>query len=242
MNFDRDLRNLLFVKIIKVEEYIKCQLDNVMFEITKDIFWNIDGKNFKSSFNVTKAPRAALNRKNLPKYIKYYQANYTNSNTTASKADIPPFWDLAELYSFGTIVTIVENFEKIIIDSPKFTRFSKRFGAKNPSELISFMKVMRHIRNVCAHNSPIWIRNHFNPKLDHKTAVKGIHRGYSASKSKKIYESLVVIHVIMLSVYNDNSLKQDLISLFNKYPEAKSWAKEMGFENNWGIQDVWNNQ
>ena len=89
------------------------------------------------------------------------------------------------------------------------------------------------IRNTCAHYARIWNRQ-FTPSFKYPKKLNDF-----LSKEVKNNQIFFALSV-MLVLLNDNKLKDELASLFKKYPNVDK--RKMGFTDNWQEFKIWNEQ
>ena len=241
--FDDKLRDILFSIIGRIEIKLKTKLDKAISSFTNDIFWYLDPQyyKFKRLFEVN----TLLNKLNnsfissQEVYAEHYKANYYNDNSDNYKA-LPPFWIISELMTLGDISKFYAllDIQKFNIPRPrsnKLEQLANEFGASSVSSLVSWVYVIRDIRNRCAHHSRLWNTIIREPG---EIVLKLTH---SSTFSNRIYLSLVMMH-IMIKALNITGidLKQNLLDLENEFPIFKVLNSSAGFPPNWDTDPIWN--
>jgi len=143
----------------------------------------------------------------------------------------PPIWAIVEIMSFGQISKLYSNIRerkdrKLISDHYKL----------DESVLISFMRHLNIIRNMCAHHSRLWNRKLTTEMvLPKKPAF--LNKTLNINERKKIYNSLVMMAYFLDIISPNNHFKCRLLHLLNTHPIADT--EQMGFPKDWRNYPFW---
>jgi abortive infection bacteriophage resistance protein len=174
--FDSQLRLLLLQAIDRIEVAMRT---SVTYHLSHALgpFGHMDQNHFKPYVPATTTSdsvgldfaefkRKAKNdeRQSSEEFVGHYRNKYDNDDL--------PIWMLTEVISFGTLSRITENLQ----DKQIQRRIARDF-ALSQTQLISWMRCLCYIRNLCAHHSRIWNRPiSVKPELLPKWRIQGITR------------------------------------------------------------------
>lgn len=239
--FDDELRDLLFSIIGRLEVKLRTRLDQVVTAHTQDPFWYMNADNF-AGYSVKHI--SVLHAKfadSKDDFVSHYRKNYKNPNN-ASYPQMPPFWMMAELTTFGDILSLFKKLKKenfVIAEERRVNALDKlaeEFGASSLDVLNSWLLSIRETRNRCAHHSRLWNRNF--------AETKGIQGGNSRlqikqERNNKLYTALFVIHHMSKKIGIERNVKDEFLKLLEKYPETNSHLGSIGFPRNWHHINAW---
>lgn len=240
--FDDELRDFLFSIIGRMEVKIRTRLDQAITKHTNDPFWYLNAENF-STYNARHI--SGFNEKFINSkddFVVHYRENYKNPKNL-SYPQMPPFWMMAELTTFGDILHLFKNLNKdkfVSLDNPNINMLdtlSKEFGASSLDVFNSWLLSLKETRNRCAHHARLWNRN--------CAEVKGIQGGNSrfkiqASRNNRLYTALFVVHHISKNIGIERNVKDEFLDLLDKYPEVKNHLNSIGFPPDWNGLNAWN--
>lgn len=253
--FDDELRDLLFSLISRIEVKIRTRLDQTITEYKQDAFWYLNAENFSEN---SKDPRPALNEKFMKStddFVKHYKEKYTApSNVSAFHKNMPPFWTMAELTTFGDIVNLFKSLNKDVfrIDRHKnqLDILAQEFGASSLDIFNSWLESLRETRNRCAHHSRVWNRNCVEAKgiqskksrfnLNLPSASEEAGSNTTSGRRNKFYSALFVIYQVSKNLGIDRNVKNEFLELLEKYPEVKKHIHSAGFPSDWQSLRSWN--
>ncbi|GAA78396.1 Abi family protein [Pseudoalteromonas sp. BSi20495] len=240
--FDEELRNFIFTIICKIEIKLRSKLDQVVASYSNNPFWYLENelfiKNKIYSMDGVRASLASYFQQSQDDFSKHFKDNYYNE-VNANFKQLPPFWVLTELATFGQVRTVYSSLEKSIFQGAQNTNelntLAHDFGAKNYKELNNWITAIRDVRNRCAHHSRVWNANHRQAggvlnKLDPK---------YLPTNNNKIYLFCVLLKLIDDRLGMGFDINITLQSLFNKYPAAQLKCHSAGFPHDWHKDDIW---
>lgn len=240
--FDEELRNFIFAMICRIEIKLRSKLDQVVASHSNNPFWYLDNTLFIDSkiypMDGVRASLASYFQQSKDDFSKHFKNNYYNDANVHFK-QLPPFWVVTELATFGQIRTVYSSLEKSAFqglhNTNKLNTLAHDFGAKNYKELNNWITAIRDVRNRCAHHSRVWNANHRQAggvltKLDPK---------YPPTNPNKIYLFCVLLKLIDDQLGMGFDVKGILQALFLKYPTAKLKCRSAGFPNDWHLDPVW---
>lgn len=232
--FDDELRDYLFSIIGRIEIKLRSRIDQIITQHT-DPFWYLDDSLFLDKNKIFNTRVTLKNEflRSKDDFVLHYKDKYLNEKNNDFK-EMPPFWVISELATFGNLLTIIEIIDKVPFTLPHnqniLDKFSNEFGAKNLKELNSWLKLMRDIRNRCAHHSRVWNSNYREPS--------GVRSYISTSsllptKSNKIYLFLIVLEKIDQSLDLGINIHSHLKQMFMTYPKVQNHHDAMGIPSGW---------
>ncbi|QEN04081.1 Abi family protein [Thiospirochaeta perfilievii] len=235
--FDDELRDLLFTIIGRIEIKLRTRLDHTISNYTNDPFWYLNDKWFNK--NSAYRFRSKLNSNFLQSQDSdslHFKNNYINDKN-ANYKNLPPFWAIIELSTFGTMMDIFKALNK---DEFKFSgkenaldTLSKEFGANNLKVLNSWIVSIRDIRNKCAHHARLWNSNLREPSSIKKLLSK------PPAHPNRIYLFFIVVEILCNNLDIDINIKEELTKLFGKYPAVNYFKDSMGVPDNWSDDIFW---
>jgi len=193
--FDRKLRLLFINALERIEKSFKTQF--IYYLISKKFSSHRD----KIDEN--------LKRSKEPFIVKFNE-KYTNK--------YPPLWILAEVLSFGDILTIFSR----SLDTRDRKEIAKYYGV-NWKYLHSWLENLREIRNICAHHSRLWNRN-ITKHLKRSSTVKNLQYNH------KIFDSIIITGILLEKISPDFSWLKAIKDLIGEYGID---LKKMGFPDKW---------
>jgi len=253
--FDDELRSILFSLIGRIEVKIRTRLDQTITGHTSNPFWYLDSKNF--STNATDH-RPAFNEKftkSTDDFVKHYKKNYKSPNDiSVFHQNMPPFWIMAELTTFGDIVSLFSSLDKDLFSTGKYTNkldtLAQEFGASSLDIFNSWLESLRETRNRCAHHSRVWNRNCFEAKgiqgkrskfnLNLPSESEERADNPTLGRRNKFYSALFVIYQVSKNLDIDRNIKDEFLELLEKHPEMKKHIHFAGFPSDWQSLKAWN--
>lgn len=239
--FDDELRDLLFSIVGRLEIKIRTRLDQVITGHENDPFWYMDANNFinYSVKHINDLSSKFVDSKD--DFVIHYRRHYKNPQNT-SYPQMPPFWMMAELTTFGDILGLYKslNKDRFLTDEEQaensLDMLANEFGASSLDVLNSWLLSIRETRNRCAHHSRLWNRNCVEAKgIQGKNSKLQIKQ----EKNNKLYTALFVIHHMSKKIGIERSVKDEFLKLLEKYPEAKNHLNSIGFPRNWNHINAW---
>ncbi len=150
-------------------------------------------------------------------------------------AEHPESWKAMEVLTLGSLSKLYQNLKHQL---PEKTKIAREFGLYNQKYLSSWLLTITVIRNIIAHHSRLWNRVIIN-KYDWPPSTPGPLLNYIPDnrQRRKIFPLLSAIIYMNNEISPGNSIKQELIDLFKKYPNIH--LSRMGFPNNWQKEPLW---
>lgn len=235
--FDEELRNFLFSIIGRIEIKLRTKVDQVVTAHTGNPFWYLDDALFETNINSVRSGLASQFQQSRIPFALHFKSTYYNKTNPDFK-QLPPFWTISELTTFGNIKTFYSSLKKNLFGAPpnnKLDLLAKEFGARNLKNLNNWITLIRDIRNVCAHHNRAWNGNYREPV--EITNLFSPH--YLPSHPNRIYHFLGLLHVINKSLNLNIAICQFVVDLTNKYPAIKGKLSSAGFPTDWQLDPFW---
>jgi abortive infection bacteriophage resistance protein len=245
--FDEGLRALIFDLMPQLEIALRTVLDSVMSHTAGHCFWYLQPQWFAKGKHPTHVI-STLNGafcKSAEKYADHYRDTYYNEQSGMFK-NMPPFWVISELSTFGQIKDFFENLKEDASPFPATTlpkstvldkMAQRRFGAKHFRDLAKWVHMLRDVRNVCAHHGRLWNKNFLAPPSIQSFVSKPFPP--VAGSTNSIYAALVVVRIMCKAIGISDSIKPELTRLFSQFPEAALHKVSMGMPLDWDADSVW---
>lgn len=218
--FDKELRQLIFYTIEKLEIYIRTQIS---FSISKNstVFGYADSSNFhkekyhKELLENIKSEIARSKEVFVKEFYDKYDDEYL------------PVWAMVEIVSFNTLSRIFanlkEHYRKEIVQDIDI----------KPFVFQRWLHTLTYVRNICAHHSRLW-----NKLLAIEPMVPKNQKAFHTINNRKIFFVLTMIEFLLTKMDDEEfAFKYELKRLFAKYPTVN--LRAMGFIDNWEELEIW---
>lgn len=238
--FDRELRLLILNQIEKIEISLRA---NIIYQCSHkwETFWLSNPENF----NLNKINRRTHNplyvdaistiEKEINRSKEAFVGNYKSKYTE----ELPPSWITLELCSFGSLSTVFS-----LLKEGK-REIAKIYGLRE-SVLGSWIHTLVYVRNICAHHSRLWNKQlkiqPTRPRRTEKNWIENFSIIDTRSNSQSLitdrtYFVICMIQYLLQTVNPNNTFKEKLEELFQKYPTIDRFA--LGYTENWQEEDLW---
>jgi abortive infection bacteriophage resistance protein len=223
--FDRELRILIFSTIEKIEVAIRAQIANHFSVNEKDAFWYTDAKDFLSPADHQTFLNNTLSyiKRSTDAFILHFFDTYSDT--------FPPIWVVLEVLSMGQL-SILYNITK---RSPSRKAIASYFGIKEPV-LANWLHTLVYVRNICAHHARLWNKD-LRIQIKNPKTINRLWLSSGDITKRKIYEVLAIITCFVDTISPNNTFRQKLETLIQKYPCIDTSA--MGFPKNWKDDPFW---
>ena len=215
--FDRELRLLVFDCIERLEIAIRTQIIYGMATHYQDSHWQ-DNKNLFITPYYNKVGRLvdpysdfqsiiskAKTARTPEVFIKHYIDNY-------SRPANPPSYMCLELLTMGELSHLYQGLRN---NSDK-KRIADFFEVHH-TVFTSWLHTLSYVRNLCAHHSRLWNRD-LAIEPGKLLKAKGPWVSQPFENNKRVFYFICVLKYMLQRANPGNSLKDKLVSLFNKYP------------------------
>lgn len=229
-NFDRELRELLFSVIERIEISLRTKL---IYHLSLEFgpWWFQNFELFTDSKALVKTLFAIQEEVDRSKdiFIKEHKKKHKDDKR------YPPAWKTLELTSFGALSKIYGNLKNNIKIKDII---AKEFMAVNHTFLPSWLQSIAQIRNLCAHHSRLWNRNlPGSLKLLPKPPAPWLEDVPKPHESQYLYVHLSIMKYLLNVIQPNNNFTSKLNDLFIKYPNVDPNA--LGMKPNWQNEELW---
>jgi len=228
--FDRELRLLLLDAIERIEIAIRATI-SYEFSMVAGANWYADADLFRDSayFHHQQEMQhiQRLCSQSKEAFMQHHQNTYV---------ELPPSWKLVEAMTLGEIIRLYTQMDARLqrVKDARY-RIAKKLGVSS-TLLMSWLKPLALLRNICAHHGYIWNRKLIyrpqTPRNPHIPWVK-----HDIADKQKLYIYLCMIQSLMQRINPHNTWKQRLFTLLNKYENIPQ--KAMGFPQGWEKDGFW---
>ena len=227
-NFDRHFRLIVFNAIERIEISLRTKL---IYHLSHGYGpeWYLNPSLFDNpkefALFVSKV-YLDMGRSSEEFMVKHFQNHPTEH---------PESWKSLEVLTLGSLSKLYQNIKHQL---PEKNTISREFGLYNQKYLTSWLISITVIRNIIAHHSRLWNRVLIN-KYDWPTSTPKILLSYipDNNQRRKIFPLLSAILYMNNEISTGNSIKQELIELFKKFPQIH--LSRMGFPNHWQNETLW---
>ena len=227
-NFDRHFRLIIFNAIERLEISLRTKLIYHL-SLQYGCEWYLNPSLFEEpkryNFFVAKLFQDISNSS------EEFIIKHFNNHPT----EHPESWKAMEVLTLGSLSKLYQNLKHQL---PEKTKIAREFGLYNQKYLSSWLLTITVIRNIIAHHSRLWNRVIIN-KYDWPASTPHPLLNYVPDnrQRRKIFPLLSAIIYMNNEISPGNSIKQELIDLFNKFPNIH--LSRMGFPNNWQNEPIW---
>lgn len=223
--FDRDLRLIVIDALERLEIAVRATVGRVMTE-SLGAHWFLSCEPFVTSFNHEDFLKYLKNeichdhsRKSVRQtFIQHYYVKY-------SDPELPPSWMIFEVLSLGSLAKIFKNITR------EYQKPIANVYGLDASIFASWLHALSYLRNLAAHHQRLWNRKYtIRPMVARNLAS-------DLSCQDRFYAQAVMIQVLLKIVAPTFDWKNNLMSLFNKFPSVD--IKRMGFQDKWSDRQIW---
>lgn len=230
--FDAHLRLLLMQAIDRIEVAIRT---SVTYHLGHQLgpFGHMDVMNYKPHIPATQStPEIGIyfpdfrkkvvsaEKQSSEVFIAHYREKYSNSSL--------PIWMLTEVMSFGNLSKMTES-----LADKQIQRMIARDFSLSQSQLISWLRCLCYIRNLCAHHSRLWNRVvSVKPELLPKWKFQGVTRD-------RLYAVLLVVDRLLTEIAPDCNWRGRVANHVVENMNVNLSA--MGFPDDWYRIEPWTN-
>ena len=234
-SFDNDLRNLIFSKILQVENNIKSLISyafsekygNSQHEYLNAINYNYTTKNQKGINELITKLQAILEKPNYYGHIQYHKKKYNNV----------PLWNIIKVLTLGTISKMYSYYPETLQ-----TNICKDLEQISKGQLEKMLAILTLARNVCAHNGRLFNYTYCKSTIDdcvihEKLQIKK--RNDQFVQGKEDLFAIVITFKYLLDKEDFSTFCKDLDSLFLTLKSKTNQIQQpqlfryMGFPENW---------
>ncbi|MFM1539112.1 Abi family protein [Helcococcus bovis] len=204
--FDKELKKILISAMLEIERISRSIISYKFVEKYPQPGAYLNPKNYDSkdieyvNINIERMQESIQKfeeEKNYNRSIKYYLSKYNSV----------PFWFIVNFMTFGNIINIYDTFdyslkEKIADEFQKFVEenIEKNIdGHLTPSQLESFLKNAKDIRNICAHDNLI-LDFEFNT-IEYFSVIHEVYNIKPSDKRNRLFDTVVVLQALLPKNY-----------------------------------------
>ena len=146
--FDRELRQLVFNQIERIEVAVRSAIVNIACAETNDVFWLTNRTHFANADKFEKTMSL------IDKELQTSREDFITHFKQTYEDQYPPSWMIAEIIPLGTLTRIYDN----IASNRIRKKIAKHFCLTIPV-FMSWMTVVTLTRNSCCHHARLWNRS-----------------------------------------------------------------------------------
>lgn len=225
--FDHQLRKSLFEAICRIEVAIRVELGYVIGERDKFGHLNIESldtykpasahKKFLSRYH-------SLQSRSGDDFVKHFNRNYLG---------VLPVWVATEILQFGELVMLFE-----ICHYDDRRKIAESLGGLDADQLLSWLRAIKFVRNVCAHHGRVWNRSIVSsPKWVSPEKFPAL--SVIRTSHHHIYGVIACI-VFLLRHYDYLDEIEKLRVVLEGFPESEHFQYSMmGMSDEWAKDQIW---
>lgn len=222
--FDSHLRRIVLSCIERIEVAVRTQLAYVM-SLAYGGYWFENASLFGNQVQHAKTVTSIQDeyQRSDEQFVRAFRRKYSDP--------LPPSWITLEITSFGTMSILYQNLK------PGFPKrnVAAAFGVSD-TVFASWLHTLVYVRNICAHHARLWNRTlgvrPLMPRRPHHTFI-----AQPANGTPRVYFVLAIIRYWLNIIDPNNTLTQDLTTLFATYPGVYPGA--LGFPSHWHQEPLW---
>jgi abortive infection bacteriophage resistance protein len=227
--FDRQLRLLVLDAIERVEVSVRTRL---AYELAhrRGPFALWDTASTLSMpptdrIDLLAKVREEVRRNEKEAFLQHFFQKYGDVHTD------PPIWMLAEVLSFGVVVRLVDKIERPVRDS-----ITRAYGVPD-TVLISWLRALNFVRNVCAHHGRLWNRVlSYRVLLPNDRKYPAWHRPVLIPNDR-LFTIATLLHHLLRVVSPGSTWGTRFLGLLAAHPFVSAHA--MGFPEDWMKSPLW---
>mgnify|MGYP002127747124 FL=1 len=221
--FDIELRCLFFKYISRIEIFVRSSLDQALTKHTRNPFWYLDSNVFSSNKKDDVVGTVLEIRKSFLRskedFSEHYKSKYFN-DFSALFNDLPPGWIAIEIMTYGQVKRLMDSLDRDV-ELAIYPDIYKKFGMRSTDTFKSWIDVLYHIRNICAHHNRLFNRNLKAPSniKSFVSSTIGFVKitnpvtGNQTDQLNRLYSAMAVIHYLTKEI--DIYFLLDIIQMFH---------------------------
>lgn len=235
--FDKQLR-LLFLDVIeRIEVALRVDLAHALGKRDPWAHHNpvyLDGHRANQAMhdgtrhsNWLKKADDAINR-SKDEWVREFLASYSSPM---------PIWMAVEAWDFGTLSWLLE----MAHPNDRYA-IAKRYGTL-PNTLVSWVKCLAFVRNICAHHARLWNAGIINqPKVPQQTEAPDVfHIGREFKCRSRVYGAAVVAGYLVKRINGGTTWTIRMRDHWRAFPATPHVdILQAGFADQWDRQSIWN--
>ena len=235
--FDRRLRVLILDAIERIEVSVRTKL---IYHFAHDVpahsgepagaFGYLDIRSFpgfKSAGDFLKWRQklaVETDRAKSERFVQHFRAKYGDHHHEL------PIWAVAELMSFGAVLTMASNVAPEIK-----TQVAGEYEFSD-EHFISWLRALLVLRNACAHHDRIWNREAGKPSEPQRNKFRPWHVEPKIPNNRTGY-MLTICYFWLSKITNTSAWRSRLFALFDEFPEIP--LEPIGLPANWRDHPLW---
>lgn len=227
-NFDRHFRLIIFNAIERIEISLRTKMIyHLSLKYGPEWYLNPSYfENAKEYASFISKLYLDMGRSSEEFIVKHFQNHPTEH---------PESWKSLEVLTLGSLSKLYQNLKHQL---PEKSTIAREFGLFNQKYLTSWLLAITVIRNIIAHHGRLWNRVLIN-KYDWPihTPISILTYVPDNWQRRKFFPLLSAIIYMNDYTCTDNNIKNELIQLFNSYPQVP--LGKIGFPANWQNEPIW---
>lgn len=236
--FDRSLRLLLLDAIERIEVAVRVAIALMIGK--RDPWAHRDPTQVHGSF-AGKPPGqfstlhenwiAALDKRakdSKEEFVKHFVAKYTQPL---------PIWVAIEVWDFGLLSTFVDGMKNADV-----TALAESYSIPRAELLMSWIRALNLVRNICAHHSRLWNKPLVNQPKVPRSGEMPLHQHWinDLDAKTRLYSAACVIQHLLVKINPSSTWAERLKLHMGKLPVVPGVKlRQSGFPEGWQNQKLW---
>ena len=234
---DKHLRMNLFDAIEYIEVSIKTNLSYILGHGTMGAYGYLD---FSSWCNREEYCKHYLweKEKEFKNKIKRYLSTTTNKEITrklrVENKNYPPIWLLINILTFGDLVKLIE-----LLSISKLKKLAKQYGDISGEQLLSWLKTLNLVRNMCAHNSnlvDLKLKTTPNILSSWQSILYINNKGHYTNRLASV---LCIVDKLLGKIDSEYNFRSIKVSLERIIDNDDTYCEMLGFKNKNALEELY---
>jgi abortive infection bacteriophage resistance protein len=237
--FDKRLRLLMLDAIERVEVGFRVEIALLIGKV--DPWAHRSPQTFNRYFNEVVDPTTSGTRhadwlsrldelcgRSREDFAKHFRAKYSGHF---------PIWIAVELWDFGTLSNLING-----LHDKHVQPLAERYGLPRRTMLVSWIRCLNFVRNVCAHHGRLWNRPLIDqPAPPRKDEIPLLQHWLPHEKiNSRLYAAASILQYFLRSMSPQSAWGNRLHALIDEFPGGPG-LRSCGFPSDWHSQDLWIN-
>ncbi|WP_413875705.1 Abi family protein [Albidovulum sp.] len=240
--FDKELRLLVIDALERIEIGLRAQIANLLG--ARDIHAHRNANELHGDFVTKPSPRNG-NKTRHQDWLDAQDGKFSKSKEDFAEhfrrkyqGHHPPIWVATEVWDWGMLSHFVDGMRHADKDA-----IAVLYGNLTGRELVTWVRSLNDVRNICAHHSRLWNRGlKVQPKFPNIGDVPLLDhiQGQTLSQTR-VYAALVIMRIMMTALHPATKWHHRIKELVGRAPTNSIIGIETaGFPHDWSRQGMWN--
>lgn len=237
--FDKKLRLIALDALERIEVAIRVEIAHTLGE--HDTFAHHNGTNLDGAFTRPVTRRQSKHEEWLERYTRLLDRSKEDFiSHYQQRHGLPlPIWVSIEIWDFGTMSIFYSGMKRKDRDA-----IAQKFGVADGRYMMSWLRSLNYLRNLCAHHSRLWNRNVVEqPKFPKGDAAGELANVSSPKLISRPFALFCILQSMMREICPNSHWHERVKSHLASFPQdhnGKCSLQQMGCPDNWEEWSLWN--